>query len=216
MHFKFGHNLIFTISLENMNLHYQFLWKNIFFYFQFRWKKTSHMKIFKKIVINIFLPWYWKNSEKESSNLELIRGRNTDTSFNQELKEERPTIHVLFIWIHLVIHFPFVCLLFSCEYSSTDKEIMNFPVCSWISLWVFTQPTKKTLISLCVHNFPWEFLHNLQVRLNFPVCSIISLWVFRQPTRKIEFPCGFLEKHSGKFGTHREKRFPVVTDDAPS
>ena len=105
----------------------------------------------------------------------------------------------------------FLCMsdifLWVFEYRQRNYE---FLCVLWISLWVFTQPTKKILIFLCVHNFPSEVLNNLQARVNFPVCSVIPLWVFRQATRKIEFSCGFLEKHSGKFGTHREKRFQVV------
>ena len=49
-------------------------------------------------------------------------GGIVDTSFNPELKEERPTIHLLFTWILLVIHF-------SYEYYITDKENVNFPMC---------------------------------------------------------------------------------------
>lgn len=39
VHNSFGHNLMFTITLENMKLYYQLLCQK----FQFWWKKTSHM-----------------------------------------------------------------------------------------------------------------------------------------------------------------------------
>ena len=94
------------------------------------------------------------------------------TSFNPGSKEENRTIHVLFIWIHLVIHYPYVCLLFPYEYSWTDKENTNFPVCSQISL-CFYKTDKKIWIFLCVHEFSCEYLPNRQRKSLFPCFFII-------------------------------------------
>ena len=147
------------------------------------------------------------------------------TSFNPGSKEERRTIHVLFIWIHLVIHYPYVCLLFPYEYSWTDKENtnfpvcsqislcvftkltknMNFPVCSWIFLWMFTQPTKKIFISMFVHNFLWEFSHNRQARVNFPVCLIISCESFGNRQGNVNFPVSCWKNTQGN-SAHTEKK----------
>ena len=63
-----------------------------------------------------------------------------DTRFNPGLKRERQTI-------------------LGCS-----SEPSNFPMCTAISLWVFSQSTKKIWISLCGRLFLCEFFHNRQVK----------------------------------------------------
>ena len=60
---------------------------------------------------------------------------------------------------------------FPISFSTTDKETVNFPVCTKISPSVFLQPTGE--------------------KLNFPVCTKISPCVLPQPARKGVFPCVF-------------------------
>jgi len=71
------------------------------------------------------------------------------------------------------------------SFSTTDKETVNFPVCTKISPWVFLQPTGE--------------------KLNFPVCTKISSCVFPQPTRKGVCPCVFGCFPMSFFGTDKKR-----------
>jgi len=108
----------------------------------------------------------WKNVilEKTRKNNHQIwssyEGEIPHTNFNPRLKEERRTVHVL-LWVH---EFPW-------EFFHNRQGNSNFPVCTWISPWVFLQPTKKMWIFLWVRLFSCAFFQNRQENTNFPVCS---------------------------------------------
>ena len=93
---------------------------------------------------------------------------------------------------------------FPCVFLQNWQKNMNFPVCSWIFLWVFTQSTKKIFISLFVHNFLWEFSHNRQARVNFPVCLIISCESFGNRQGNVNFPVSCWKNTQGN-SAHWEK-----------
>ena len=108
----------------------------------------------------------WKNvilektRKKNHQIWSSYEGEIPHTNFNPRLKEERRTIHVL-LWVH---EFPW-------EFFHNRQGNLNFPVCTWISPWVFLQPTKKRRISLWVRLFPYVFFYNRQENVNFPVCT---------------------------------------------
>ena len=95
MHLKFGHKLIFTITLENMKLHYQLLCKKHIFLLSIRWRKISHLKKIQKMVIKIETnATKWKITilekfRKKPSNLKFLWGTNTNYKLSFRIKKKK-------------------------------------------------------------------------------------------------------------------------------
>ena len=95
IHLKFGHKLIFTITLENMKLHYQLLCKKHIFLLSIRWRKISHLKKIQKMVIKIETnATKWKITilekfRKKPSNLKFLWGTNTNYKLSFRIKKKK-------------------------------------------------------------------------------------------------------------------------------
>jgi len=50
---KFGHNLMFSITLENIKLYYNLFIKNMCFYYLLKCKEISYLKAIQEMMINI-------------------------------------------------------------------------------------------------------------------------------------------------------------------
>jgi len=93
---KFGHNLMFSITLENIKLYYNLFIKNMCFYYLLKCKEISYLKAIQEMMINIktnAMEWKILFLEKFRKKNHQIWSLNDEeiqvTNFNFRLKKRK-------------------------------------------------------------------------------------------------------------------------------